>query len=249
MKRMPSIVLLVLFCLCGCAKEATQQIKNSSIDVSGMKVYDVSELRAYFSPHHMTFALHMGELDDMTQEQFTEKMLTYQEIDQQFPVEILKTASPVCKYIMYPVRQGGFYYVFLAYFEPEELGEQTPKTIEYMYVRFTAYLGDSDTSADYSSVDPYKVEPEVTTMMDIIELDPYVEPVFLSAGTYTCSLLDNSTILQIKYRYKQGNDEPNSVTYESFIAVDVAIKEIDDSVSIFAEIVGTRGQGDGSVVS
>jgi hypothetical protein len=73
--------------------------------MSGTPLYDINELRTFFVPHHMDYALHAGALENMSQDQFMEKMLTYQEVDQQFPAEILENAGApeVCNYPDWPV--------------------------------------------------------------------------------------------------------------------------------------------------
>lgn len=227
-----STLILLLLCLCGCTKGEEKQQAADPVDVTVTQSYDLNELREFFVPHHMDRAPHTGELDG----EFAEKKLTYNEVDLQYPAVLLKTANPFCKYIMYLVDQGGFYYVFLGYFWTKELGEQTPETTDYMYVLFSAYLGDVDSDAAYSNVDYYNIKPGTTTMSDVIKSDPNAESVFLSGGTYTCSLLDNSTVLQILYRHNQDAEEPDRSFLESMIVREVSVVKIEDSVSLLAYV-------------
>lgn len=233
-----SMLFISLLCLSGCAKKSNGQSPTyPSTDASTTQVYDLSEIRAFFVPHHMDDSFRA--LDD--QEDRMEKMLTYDEINHNYPVSQLKHLSPVCEYVVYPVHQGGFYYVFLCYYQTAELMEQTPKTTDYLYVYYTAYLGNGDYSEGYSRLDYYKIIPGTTTMADVRQADPNVEHVFLSGGIYTCSLLDDTTVLQIQYGYDKSNHDPDKTFFDAMIVRQVEIKEIENSVSIFSELPGGQG--------
>ena len=78
-------------------------------------------------------------------------------------------------------------------------------------------------------------------MADVRQADPNVEHVFLSGGTYTCSLLDDTTVLQIQYGYDKNNHDPDKTFFDAMIVRQVEIKEIENSVSIFSELLGGQG--------
>lgn len=239
MKRhMLAIAIFLILSLCGCMNEVMYAPTASpTVDMPIEQSYDLYQLREFFVPHHMDDSLHTGELDDLSHEEWMEKLLTYDEVNSKYPVTFLKQVSPVCEYVVYPVDQGGFYYVFLCYYQTVELREQTPKTTDYLYVHFTAYLGNNDCSEGYSNLDYYKIIPGTTTMAEIRQADPYAEYIFLSRGTYTCSLLDNTTVLQIRYGYDKNNNDPNKPFFEAMIVNEVEVKKIENTVSIFAELL------------
>ena len=209
-------------------------ICSYSVDTLIEQSYDLYQLREFFVPHHMDS---FRTLDDPSKEDRMEKMLTYDEVNREYPVTCLKQLSPVCEYAVYPVDQGGFYYVFLCYYQTVELKEQTPKTTDYLYVYFSAYLGNDDYSEGYSCLDYYKIVPGTTTMAEVRQADPNMEYVFLSSGTYTCSLLDDTTVLQIKYGYDKNSDDPDKTFFDLMLVRQVELKKIEDSVSIFAELL------------
>ena len=229
MKRNLLLIIILVFSLCGCSGKTTQPITNPSANSAVGRSYDLDELQAFFEPHHMDMLLDTGKIRDLSNEEFMDRLLTYEEIDIKFPAEIIKTAGEQCKYIIYPINHGGFYYAFLCYFQSEELGQQTPRTMEYMYLRFSGYLGSDNSDMDY-----YAIKPGITTLADVIKLDPAAEFVFMSGGKYTCSLLDPYTVLQVKY--EMDGDNENKDLFEKLIVKEVKVMKIEDSVSLFAEL-------------
>ena len=237
MKRhMIAVAVVLLFVLCGCMNnEMISYTESYTLDTLVEQSYDLYQLRDFFVPHHMDD--YFRRVDDPSHEELMKQMLTYDEVNRKYPVTRLQQLGPIGEYAVYPVEQGGFYYVFLLYYKTVELMEQTPKTTDYLYVYFSAYLGNGDYSEGYSCLDYYEIVPGITTMAELRQLDPNMEYVFLSSGTYTCSLLDDTTVLQVKYGYDKNSDAHDKPYFYSMVVRRVEIKKIEDSLSCFAEIL------------
>ena len=224
-----AIAALLLACLCGCGNTS---VANTTGDMHTEQSYDLYALREFFLPRHMDGVVGFGESTGLSQEEKTERILNYNEMNQTFPVTQLEQVNPGCQYALYPVDQGGSYYVFLCYYQDMELKEETPQTTDYLYVFYTAYIGPGG----YSRLDPTEIVPGTTTLAEIRQTDPYVEHVALSRGTFTCSLLDATTVLQIQYSYDKNNTDSNKSVYDLMLVTEVEVRKIEDSVSIMSEI-------------
>lgn len=218
------LVLPMVFFFCGCMQEhslpqTTEALPNASATVS----YDLEELRGFFVPHH---------LDLPGREGMPERILYYDEVNARFPVGQIQISNSDYRYTQYSVKQGGYYYVVWSYAWPTGVSEERPQTPEYSCVMFSAYIGNDDSAGAYSgitAIDRYTILPGVTTMQDVMDRDPYIEYLNYSHGQYTCSILDNSRVLQIRYKYQQ--DRADRPFCEAMVVVDAKVVQIEDSVS------------------
>ena len=223
--------IIVSIFLCACTQpNNTAQITEPTLLQPEVVAYNINELRAFFVPRHLDHLY----VDKFIGEDLEKSFLYYDEVNHRFPVEQIQESNTHIRYTRYAVKQGGYYYVFWSYGWPKGLVDPSsrkgPETQEYTCVVFSAYLGDCNTAVTYPSIDFYKIRPGVTTMQDVMTMDPYIEYLSYSDGKYTCSMLDQFTVLQIRYKYQQERDVGS--VFEAMTVVDAKIVKIEESVSL-----------------
>jgi hypothetical protein len=182
----------------------------------------VRDLREFFLHRHMNV-----RLSELPEGETVKRVLYYEEVNEKFPVEVVE-GDEYARYTVYQTQEGGYYYVFWSYAWPQNLQER-PYTNDYMCVWYSCYLQDGGT------IDFYRIKPGVTTMGDVLEMDPYAEEVALSRGVFTCSVLDSKTLLQVRYTYRK--DAPEGATYyDSMVVKEVNEVKIGESVSRLRDV-------------
>jgi len=113
--------------------------------------------------------------------------LGFDEVDQKFPVEVVRTAG----YSVYRVKQGGYFYVFWSSLVMN--GSKVEKTEPTVF--FSAYLRSDKSIKSFDGIIPGK-----STAEDVKKIDPSTEFNFLRAsGIFSNSYLNSDTILEIEY--------------------------------------------------
>jgi len=245
--RLITIISLAALFLCGCIPQtAVVEQPAFSVFAELTHMYELNALRDFFTAAHLN-----RPTVDISTEEFLERLTFYEEVNERFPVEVLRVADTYVPYTVYRVAEGGYYYVFWSYAFPSAQSDEwreNPEALKKtsrMCVLFSVYVGQP-----YSKIDYYEIVPGITTMAEVMALDPYIEYVNLSRGAFTCSVLDPSTILQIQYYYA-GDDTNEKNFYDAMVVKEVTIVKISDSVSLLGYVLSedlAAGQGDGSPV-
>lgn len=143
--------------------------------------YSLSELTAFFGE--------VSQNEAMAFEDSNSVNLTISKVNEKFPIECLRKNG----YSVYKVKDGGYFYVFLAKsFDPLSDSGSSDDA-----VYFTAYLTDLKKESDFDSIKPGK-----STAEDVAEIDPAFELIFLlSSKTPSYSLLEDGTVMEICYTF------------------------------------------------
>lgn len=245
MKRLLCI-LAAAFLLCGCSKEVSVgQESNPGTEVKMQNTtestaYDLNELRAFFVPRHGCVIF----------SELPEKILSYEEVNMQFPVgNISYSSDGTAEYTEYPVKQGGYYYIFWGYAIPIsdadiDLRYNIPEsmlTLENAYVYYSLYMPDGNEDGVYSDIDYFAIKTGITTMADVIRMDPYVEIHKFASGIYSTSMMDSDTVLSVWYRYDQtrgdlGGSGSGGYDPEAWVVYRVEVEGIEDSRSSYGKV-------------
>ena len=144
-----------------------------------IKAYDLNELASFFEGRMM------NEFTDVP-------VLTFTEVNAQFPIEIIRTGD----YSVYKVTQGGYYYIFwVSSLEDGNAPE----------VYFATYI-DADRSPDLFE----SITPKVSTAADIKAIDPYCEISVLGSSPYIFSYINPDTAYLFWCQW-QGGDHWKSI--------------------------------------
>lgn len=156
--------------------------KDKSLDELLTARYSISELTDFFSEHDSN--------DDVDDEA---PVLTYTEVNNQFPVEVLRPEG----YSVYEVEEGGYYYVFW-----ERIVDMSLKQyVGELYVDNSVYIAGSKGIDMFNSL-----EVGVSTAADVRELDQYVGfNSTMSHAIYSYCYLNKDDIVEIVYDYP-GDD-------------------------------------------
>lgn len=190
-----SCVVILLFASCGNKKDESDMndiffneyvMDDIKILESNLtKEYDLNELRSFFKGSNANESIGFGS---------TISALTFSEVNNRYPVEILRTGG----YSVYRVSQGGYFYVF--WIKPFATGTSQSNSEPSVY--FSAYLS-SDISPDLFD----SLTPGISTAEDVQRIDPSFELSFLNSnGIFSYSYINDETILQIEYAYQENID-------------------------------------------
>ena len=178
-----AVIILMLICLAfsyGCQNEK-KETRLSTFDFQNE--YSITELEDFF-----------GKLPTNEQLQYSDfnvDNITKKEVLNKFPAEytgnVSKWSGAPPHFVIYKVKEGGYYYVFFNIGSP---------TLEESYVGFTAHLTKLCKKSDFGSIKAGK-----STAYDVAQIDPAMELTFMmSSGIYSMSLLDNGNIFVVKYK-------------------------------------------------
>lgn len=171
---------------------------TSSLDQALTKEYDLSELSAFFENTNINESSGLN---------LTTQNLSFSQVNQAYPVEILRSGG----YSVYKVKQGGYFYVFWV----DTFNAATGQIDNEPAVYFTAYL-----SSNIGRVAFDKIKLGISTAEDVKAVDPAFELSFLhSGGIYSFSLLDEDTIMQIKYDFQGKADSYSNLIVKEMTAV------------------------------
>jgi len=188
-------VVILLFASCGNKKDKSDMndiffneyvmddIKTLESNLT--KEYDLNELISFFKGRNANESIGFGS---------TRSVLTFSEVNDRYPVEILRTGG----YSVYRVSQGGYFYVF--WIKPFATGTSQSNSEPSVY--FSAYL--------FSGISPYlfdSLTPGISTAEDVQRIDPSFELSFLNSnGIFSYSYINEETILQVEYEYQENID-------------------------------------------
>lgn len=189
-------MIFLLFAACNDSAEKEDKVKltetffqefvaddSKALSDSLTNAYSLQELRTFFSDCSVNEDIGFGKSDNVT-------TFTISEVNQQFPIEVLRTNG----YTVYRVDEGGYFYVFWSESFSADSDAENPERLEPI-VYFTAYLS-SPMETDAFDV----LEDGVSTAQDVYLIDESFELSFLvSNGIYSYSILDDNSIMQIEY--------------------------------------------------
>ena len=186
--------LIVLTC---CKKEETKMASDDYqmvyIDLNvfsnlSTEQYSISQLENYFGPVSPNEQSEYGCLSDQVH-------LSFDCINQVFPVEYIKQSNTISFYSSYRVVEGGRYFVFWA--TPTNFS--TSFDVKPLTARLTVYIPSINSSNVFCSLTEKQSSAE-----DVFKICPSSELCFtMSSGVYSFSLLDDGIIAEIKYEKKE----------------------------------------------
>lgn len=200
-----SVIIFILIPLIGCKKwdEAEMQSEqlcgiqiNNHVDINSRNVteYNLSELNNYF-----------GEYSSQEKSVFNieekQKEYSMEIVNSTFPIQILRH-NQNNYYSVYRVSDGGFFYVF---WDRSDSG---------VFVSDTFYLYELKDKSGFNDLQIGK-----SSYADVYEIDQASElMLLLSNGVYSYSLLENNSLLKIKYTFNDINGR-NDLIIESIDVV------------------------------
>ncbi len=209
MKKTLCIILALaffLFVFVGCQKEPNEPRETKLSTFDFQNEYSITELEEFF-----------GELPLEEQLIYNEdgaRWITQTETLEKFPAEYSGKSRdwPINSsfdYVIYKVKEGGYYYVFFSGVTPEGTD-----------VIFTAHLTKLCKKSDFRSIKAGK-----STAADVAKIDPAMEMTFMmSSGIYSMSLLEDGNIFVVKYKHSdKGYTSRNDLVVEkTFVDEDFA---------------------------
>lgn len=216
------ITVMLMLSLWGCKAAPVPETEPVCTAAELKNTYKVCDLREFFLHRHMNV-----RLSELPEGETVKRVLYYPEVNEKFPVEVVE-GNEHTRYTVYQTQEGGYYYVFWTHAWPLNLQER-PYTDDYMCVWYSCYLQDG------GNIDVYRIKPGVTTMRDVLEMDPYAEEVVLSRGIYTYSVLDPKTLLQVRYTYGKNASDGASY-YDSMVVKEVTAVKIGESASKLEDV-------------
>ena len=209
MKKIICILLALVFSVfvfVGCQKEPDEPRETRLSTFDFQNEYSITELKDFF-----------GELPSNEQLEYSDYTIGYitqKETLEKFPAEYSGKPRdwPINSsfdYVIYKVKEGGYYYVFFSGVTPEET-----------YVGFTAHLTKLCKKSDFRSIKAGK-----STAADVAKIDPAMEMTFMmSSGIYSTSLLEGGNVFVVKYKHSdKGYTSRNDLVVEkTFVNEDFA---------------------------
>lgn len=209
MKKTLCIILAFIFSafvFVGCQKEPDKPRETRLSTFDFQNEYSITELEDFF-----------GELPLEEQQIYNKdgaRWITQTETLEKFPAEYSGKPRdwPINSsfdYVIYKVKEGGYYYVFFSGVTPEET-----------YVGFTAHLTKLCKKSDFRSIKAGK-----STAADVAKIDPAMEMTFMmSSGIYSTSLLEGGKVFFVKYKHSdKGYTSRNDLVVEkTFVNEDFA---------------------------
>ena len=189
------ILCLVMFTACNESLE-NQNMDNVSKPLEEVltKEYPLKELEQFFYGSNSTAILENRE-----------ESLYYNEVNKMFPVETMRQN----RYSVYKVKEGGYFYVFWDRYYPnvESIIFDEELKPDNMCVQFTTYIKEQRSISKFDSI-----KTNVTTLKDVVLIDPYTELDVLSSKTCSYSFLNDREMLKIVYKHRtDGRTLSNSI--------------------------------------
>lgn len=152
------------------------------------RAYHLKELDEFFEGRSVEDFIRLGE--------YKTAYLKMEEVNEHFPMENMRSYKYkdeiVTSYTVYPVKEGGYYYVFWSTIIDEGIRKIQP----YSSVMSTAYI--STPTRDASLFD--SIKSGISTAGDVEVIDPYVYMDFTrSSGIFSFSYLDSENVLEVEY--------------------------------------------------
>lgn len=192
---------------------------SSNVEESNQALYNLSELKEYFSKHHLNERF----LDDDFEP------LYFEEVNSVFPIQ--NTVGNTYSY--YNVKEGGRFFVFWVEGTPFEANsafiEESVNNPKAVY--FTAYLSNKSIK---SEKDFKQIKCNVSTADDIKNIDSNAEFCYLfSSGVRSFSLLSDGRILEVEYQHSQNE------VFSNLIVKNINIVDKNKTPSCFAKLSDT----------
>lgn len=154
------------------------------------KAYNLDEIDSFFQ-------LYYTVRDSVLTEKSSKQTLMFYDVDQHFPIEVLRNGM----YSVYRIKEGGYYYVF--WYPPLWQGipqrEPDAPLQDILAVELTAYIPSCDRQLDFSTA-----RWGSGTLEDVRTIDPYFEfDIKRSSGPTTYSYLNSHEVLEIRYKQSQ----------------------------------------------
>lgn len=162
----------------------TNPIASSASNING---YSLSSLLNYFGTISPNETLeYSGKID--------KSHLSFECINEYFPVETIKRSNTISFYSSYKVIEGGRYYVF--WDTPSNF--YSTYDVKLLCCRLTIYIPSISNSNVFC-----KLNEKQSTAEDVFRICPSTELCFtMSSGIYSFSLLDGGIIAEIRYEKK-----------------------------------------------
>lgn len=202
MKRFTAVifsVILISLSFVGCSTMGNSDELTESQGVAPLESF-------FYYPYEVSYPLAdlQAFFDECDAKRFfsnSQDRLSWEDVNEAFPVIVLRQVPRHVAYSIFPVTEGGYYYVFWSWYPTN--------CITDYFAYFTVYLTkDRLTEEDFSSV-----QIGESTAADIYEIDPMFEEFFLrNAGPVSYSLLDNGEIMRIEYTKNFEGIMPTSLS-------------------------------------
>jgi hypothetical protein len=151
-------------------------------------------------------------------------------LSRDLPIECLRfvrVEDNIGFYVIYKVKEGGYYYVFWDEEAEPFSSERDPKPPTEFFVYFTAHVTSLRKESDFDSL-----EIGVSTAKDVARIDPAMEMVtYMSSHTPSYSLLEDGRVMKICYDRNSPFESRGDVVIES-----IEVVEKNDAVSALAII-------------
>lgn len=181
------------------------------------KEYDLDELRSFFKDSNANDRIGYGS---------STPILKFSEVNNRFPVEILRTGDYSDDYSVYKVSQGGYFYVFWM----KSFTTDTSRSDSELSVYFSAYLASDISPSLFDSL-----TPGISTAEDVQKIDPSFELSFLiSHGVFSYSYINDETVLQIEYTHPENIDG-----YDDLIVKEMKIVARDSVPSRYSTLLSS----------
>ena len=222
------LVCVALLHLTSCKKNIQADFDNN-LTIESDKLlthsYPLADLENFIKDRNSNKRYRVFEKNEPT-------LLFYNELNEKFPIEVLKYGDERA-YTVYRVEEGGYYYVFWSHAYPsggtpcDGSAENVCTDTEHMIVYFSAYLGSY-----VKALDIFFLRKNMSTAKDVMMIDPNLEFVSFSRGYVSYSLLNKTMILEVWYTYTYSED----MDYSDLIIKDFNIYPINKSESCFRDV-------------
>ena len=150
-------------------------------------------------------------------------------VNSRFPVECVRQNGDLSYYSVYKVSEGGYFYVFWSRTVDSLRASESKQPLDNAAAYFTVYISTLRNASDFNSI-----KPRVSTAEDVAQIDPAFELSFLmSSGPRSFSLLDDYTVLEVRYKHSSNVTSRKDLLVES---VSILQKEAALSASYLASI-------------
>ena len=210
------VCISLLFVSCG-EEESEMDFLEEAFQVQGFVADNSTPLSAVLTQEYS-----LQELRDFFGYRFSNEVDYHNENDlsingvhARFPIECLRSGDGF-SYTVYKVREGGYFYVFWV-LTSDPFASKESESEPGAAVYFAAYIEKGMQASDFDSL-----KEGVSTAEDVAQIDPAFEMMLLmSHATYSYSLLDDGTIMEIRYqRPKSSNTRDLVIESKSIVDKD-----------------------------
>lgn len=182
-------MLLVILLMTSCKKEVKESMNFQKLcgispdntvnaDSPELNRYSLKQLSDYFGEYS-------GQELSVYDNETKSYDFSFNKVNKYFPIQILRY-NQNNYYSIYPVSEGGFFYVFWS------------KNNDEASVEDTFYIDKLKNRADFKDL-----QIGVSSYADVYEIDKASELILImSNGVFSYHVLENDTILKIKYKFE-----------------------------------------------